>query len=192
MELTELQTNDANVVENASPSPKQAEGGVSSTFVKEEVVHPMHDGLLCRLPISTKMFISSFMCVIGLSYCALLGNIWVETEMSIPLIIEGYGDFEFMGLIDHTFRYLSWFVATFAITVLLFLFTRASEQLKRIFAAVVPVLILSDIGSAWLIRYNDLFAWQLALSGLMLALCFLTMFLRVQYDLWFPHSHKQG
>ncbi len=152
----------------------------------------MYDGLLYRLPVSMKIFVSSFICIIGLSYCALLGNIWLETEMSIPLIIEGYGDFESMGLIDHSFRYLSWFAATFAITVLLFLLTRASESLKRIFATTIPLLILSDIGSAWLIRYNDIFAWQLALSGFMLALSFLTMFLYVQYDLWFPPSHKQG
>lgn len=135
-------------------------------------------------PLSIRIFISLLLCVIGLSYLTLLGSIWVDTEMKVSSIIEGYGTFEFIELVEHSFKYIFWFIGTFTITVSIFLLTSYPEKLKIIFAIVVPLFIVSDIGSMWLIRYCSFFAWQLYVSGLILAACFLTMFLLIQYDLW--------
>jgi hypothetical protein len=135
-------------------------------------------------PLSIRLFLSLLLCVIGLSYLTLLGSIWIDTEMKISNIIEGYGSFEFIELIEHSFKYIFWFISTFTITVAIFLLTSYAENLKRIFAIVVPLFIISDIGSMWLIRYCSYFAWQLYASGLILASSFLSMFLLIQYDLW--------
>jgi hypothetical protein len=136
------------------------------------------------MPPSMRLFMSLLLCVIGLSYLTLLGSIWIDTEMRISNVIEGYGSFEFIELIEHSFKYIFWFMGTFAITVFMFLFTSYPEKLKGFFAMAVPLFIISDIGSMWLIRYSSFFAWQLYASGLILATCFLTMFSLIQYDLW--------
>ena len=136
------------------------------------------------ISIATRLFISLMLCLVGLSYLTLLLGIWIDTEMKISYIIEGYGDFEFIELVEHSFRYIFWFIGTFGITVSIFLLTAWSEKLKILFAVAVPLLIISDVGSMWFIRYSDFFAFQLSFSGLMLAICFLSMFLLIQYDLW--------
>jgi hypothetical protein len=104
--------------------------------------------------------------------------------MKIANVIEGYGSFEFIELIEHSFKYIFWFICTFTITVSVFLLTSYTEKIKRVFAVLIPLFIISDIGSMWLIRYCSFFAWQLYASGLILATSFLIMFLLTQYDLW--------
>lgn len=147
---------------------------------------------LKRTPLSVRLFVSLLLCVLGLSYLSLLGSIWIDTEMKISNIIEGYGSFEYMELIDHSFKYLLWFVGIFTITVSLFLFTSYSEKVKRVFAVAVPLFIISDIASMWLICYvGDIFAWQLYGSGLALAILFLLMFACIQFDIWIKKS-KEG
>lgn len=136
-------------------------------------------------PLSFRIFTSLLLCVIGLTYLTLLGSIWIDTEMKISHIIEGYGSFEFIELIEHSFKYFFWFVCIFAIIVFLFLLTSYSEKLKRFFAVAVPLLIVSDLSAMWLISYvKAIFAWQLYISGLMLAASFFALFLFIQYDLW--------
>lgn len=137
-----------------------------------------------EMPLSVKLFVSLILCVVGLSYLTLLGSIWIDTEMKISMIIEGYGSFEVIELIEHSFKYIFWFICTFIITVSIFLLTSYPDKLKRVFAVLVPLFIVSDIGSMWLIGYCSFFAWQLYVSGLTLASCFLAMFLLIQYDLW--------
>lgn len=139
-------------------------------------------------PLSIRLFIGLLLCLIGLSYLTLLGSIWIDTEMKVSNIIEGYGSFESIELIEHSFKYLFWFICTFAIVGCLFLLTSYPERLKRVFGVLVPLFIVCDIGSMWVIRYFDFFAWQLYASGLILAASFLTMFLLIQYDLWFKRS----
>ena len=117
--------------------------------------------ILKELSLSFRLFLSAILCLVGISYIMLLSSIWIDTEMKMANIIEGYGSFEFMELVEHTFRYIFWFIGTFTITLSLFLLTSWPEKLKRIFAVIVPLLILSDMGSMWLIRYSDFFAGQL-------------------------------
>lgn len=135
-------------------------------------------------PISAKLFISLLLCLVGLSYLTLLGSIWIDTEMKISYIIEGYASFEFMELIEHSSKYIFWFIGVFGITVSIFLLTSYPEKLKIFFAVIIPSFIVSDIGSMWFIRYSSFFAWQLAVSGFVLAVCFLAMFLLIQCNLW--------
>ncbi len=139
---------------------------------------------LKEAPLSIRLFIGLLLCVVGLSYLTLIGGVWVDTEMKISYIIEGYASFEVTELMEHSFKYIFWFIGTFGVTVLIFLLTSWPERLKRIIAVLVPLFIISDIGSMWLVRYNSFFAFQLFVSGLMLAIIFLVMFLLIQCDLW--------
>lgn len=136
------------------------------------------------LALSFKMFVGLFLCVMGLSYLTLLGSIWIDTEMKISFIIEGYGLFESMELVEHSFKYIFWFIGIFGIMGFVFMMTSYPETLKRIFAVIVPLLIVSDVSSMWFIRFSNFFAWQLYVSGFLLAGSFLVMFLLIQYDLW--------
>ncbi|PJC48410.1 MAG: hypothetical protein CO035_03650 [Candidatus Omnitrophica bacterium CG_4_9_14_0_2_um_filter_42_8] len=139
------------------------------------------------LPLSAKLFISLFLCVMGLSYITLLLHIWVDTEMKVSMIMESYGAFEFSELVDNAHRYIFWFALTFAPVVALLFFTSFGEKLKRFFAVLPMLMIVSDIGSMWLTRYlsKTWFSWQLYLSGMSLAALFLIMFLLINYDIWF-------
>ncbi len=141
---------------------------------------------LKEMPLSVRVFVSLILCVIGLSYLTLLGSVWVDTEMKISNIMEAYGSFEFTELIEHSFKYIFWFICIFTITVSVLLLTSYPEKLKRFFSFLVPLLIISDIGSMWLIRYwsRAWFSWQLYLSGMSLAVLFLIMFLLINYDIW--------
>lgn len=136
------------------------------------------------IPLTVKLFISLLLCLVSLSYLMLLSGIWIDTEMKVANIIEGYGDFEFIELTEHSFKYLFWFIGAFGVTVSLFLMSSWPEKMKRFFAVAVPILIISDLGSMWLIRYSDFFAWQLYVSGALLAASFFVMFLTIQLDLW--------
>ena len=142
------------------------------------------------LPLSAKLFISLFLCVMGLSYITLLLHIWVDTEMKVSMIMESYGVFEFSELVDNAHRYIFWFALTFAPIVALLLFTSFGEKLKRFFAVLPMLMIVSDIGSMWLTRYLSKiwFSWQLYLSGMSLAALFLIMFLLINYDIWLKKS----
>lgn len=150
----------------------------------------MNNFRLKNLPLSTRLFISLFLCLTGLSYITLLLHIWVDTQMKVSMVMESYGTFEFSELAEHAHRYIFWFILTFAPTVAVFLATSFSEKLKRFFAIVPMLLIVSDIGSMWLIRYwsKVWFSWQLYLSGLFLAGLFLLMFILINYDLWLKKS----
>lgn len=139
---------------------------------------------LSRLPRSAKLFISLMLGLAGICYAAFLGQIWIDTEMRLEYIIEGYGLMSFMELISHSFRYLFWFGSVFSLLMGAFLAAGYSERLKTFFALSIPCLIFADIASAWLIRFHNLFAYILYGCGLLLALSFLTLFVLVQRALW--------
>jgi len=136
------------------------------------------------LPLGAKLFVSLFLCLLGLAYVSFLAGIWIDTGMRVSLIAEAYRDMSAMELVTHSFRYLAWFAAAFAAAGGVFLFTSYPERWKLLFSLWVPVWIVSDIGAVWLIRYADIFAWQLFVSGLVLAAMFLVLFILVQRDLW--------
>ena len=147
---------------------------------------------LKEAPASVRWFVSLILCVIGLSYLTMLAGIWFDTNMKIALIMEGYGTFEAMELARHSHEYLFWFLFHFIAVMTIFFFTSYSEKIKKFFAVFVPVFIVSDIGSMWLIPFvSKGFAWQLFISGLVLAFFFLTMFLLIYYDIWFKKSGQR-
>lgn len=137
-----------------------------------------------RWPTSLKIFASLLLCLTGFSYLILLASIWSDTGMRIAQIAEAYGTMDTIELVEHSFKYLFWFMGTFGIAGFLFLLTSYPEKIKRVFAVLIPALIFSDVGSAWLIRDAAVFAWVLAASGFLLAVSFLLLFFLIQCDLW--------
>ena len=108
-----------------------------------------------EMPLSVRVFAGLLLCVAALGYLTFLGSIWIDTGMRIGNVIEGYGSFEAIELTHHSFKYIFWFMGTFAVADLVFLLTSWPERLKRFFAVSAPLLIVSDIGSMWLIRYSS-------------------------------------
>ena len=135
---------------------------------------------------SAKYFVSLMLCVAGLGYLALLAGIWQDTQFKMINIIEGYGSMGAIELVQHSFRYLFWFFGIFTVSISLFLMSSRPEKIKRLVALVVPVLIATDVGSAWLTRFHAVFGYTMAISGFILAAIFLSLFISIQMDLWGP------
>ncbi|OGW90216.1 MAG: hypothetical protein A3A73_04845 [Omnitrophica bacterium RIFCSPLOWO2_01_FULL_50_24] len=135
-------------------------------------------------PLSFRLLASVLLCLLGVSYLVLLASIGSDTEMKMANIVEAYRTFTTTELLEHTFKYLPWFIGTFGATLTLFCLSSYPEKLKLFFVCAVPIAILSDMGSMWLIRAHALFGWQLLASGFFLALCFVTLFALIQRDLW--------
>ncbi len=133
-----------------------------------------------------KFFVSLMLCLLGVNYLLLLIQIWLDTGMTVDGILRAYRSFEPGELVEHSAKYLFWFLWTFGVSGFLFFNTSYFEKIKRVFAILVPLTIASDIASMWLIRYFDWFAWQLFGSGFVLAASFLGMFCLIQYELWKP------
>ena len=91
----------------------------------------------------------------------------------------------YFPIVRQIFIYLIWFLVIFSSTGALFFLTKAPERLKILLAVLIPILILSDIGSAWLIIYHDVYVKVMWLSGFLLAVFFMTMVVFIQRDLWF-------
>lgn len=136
-------------------------------------------------PSSTKWFGSLFLGLLGLAYAAFLGGIWADTRMEIPLIIEAYRDMSPDELVRHSSQYLVWFTMAFAVIMGALFLTSYPERVKKFFAIWTPFWIVADIAAAWLIRQGDFFAYQLFVSGFVLAATFLVLFMLVQRDIWF-------
>lgn len=141
---------------------------------------------ISKAAVSVKLFVSAIMCLLGVTYITLLGNVWVDTEMKVGNIAEGYSGMEFSELLSISHTYLPYYLYIFAITVGVFFFTSYGEKLKRFFAIFPFVMICVDIGSMWLTRYVNItiFPWTLFFAGISLAVSFLSMFILSMYDIW--------
>ena len=138
---------------------------------------------------AVRLFVSLFLCVLGLAYASLLAQIGLDTEMRVPLIADAYRGFGPGEFVAHALQYLSWFIVAFGASLGALLATSYSEKIK-IFAVIwTPAWIVLDVGGVWLIRYHDAFARLLFVSGLVLALTFLVFFCLVQYDIWLKKGH---
>lgn len=136
--------------------------------------------------LNIKLFVTLFLCIMGLSYLTLIMSIAVDTGMKVTLIKECYAGFGFSELVEQAHKYIFWFLLTFSPVIALFLGTGFPAKLKTLFVVAPMLLIISDIGSMWLIHYAnpEWFCWQLYFSGLFLAVMFLLMFLLINYDIW--------
>ena len=135
---------------------------------------------------SVKLFVSAVMCLLGVIYITLLGNIWVDTEMKVGNIAKGYSGMEFSELLSISHTYLPYYLYIFAIAVGVFFFTSFGEKLKRFFAVFPFIMICVDIGSMWLTKYVSkiIFPWTLFFAGICLACSFLSLFILSIYDIW--------
>ena len=146
----------------------------------------MENYKLSNAPLSTKILITSIMCIIGLTYLVLAVHIWIDTEFKASLVAESYGFMEYIELTDHAHLYLPYYwLFIFAIPVGLFMLTGFSERLK-IFFAVFPFLVtIIDIASMYLIPYLWTgFAMVLVIAGSCLGTSMLALFLLLMYDVW--------
>lgn len=150
----------------------------------------MENVSLSKQPISTKLLMTTLLCVVGLIYLSLLLHIWQDTELKPALIAKAYGTMESLELADHTHRYLPYYALyLFALPTILLMFTSFSEKIKRTFAVFPFILIVIDIMSMWLIPYvNKSFSWVLWFAGTFLALTFLALFILDIYDIWIKKS----
>ena len=137
-----------------------------------------------ELPLSLRLFIGLFLSLAGLCYVTLLGSIWYDTQWSLAAISEGYGSMGNIELFHHSFKHLFWFFGIFGFAIFLFLLTNASEKAKQWMTASIPIVIVSDIGSAWLVRFSGAFSYVMFASGVFLSVCFLGIYLKVQSELW--------
>lgn len=143
---------------------------------------------LSQLPIRFKLLASTLLCIIGLIYIILVVNIHIDTELKPSIIIEAYGDMEYIELSANAHNDLPHYsLLIFAIPVFLFMFTSYSKKLKRFIAIFPFVMIVIDVGSMYLIPYLNkfIFSYLLWIAGTCLAITFLLLFIVIQFDMWF-------
>ena len=136
---------------------------------------------------SLKLLVTTLLCMVGLIYLTLLAHIFIDTEMKPSIIAQGYGGMEYIELTDHAHNYLPYYtIFIFMLPVILFMFTSFSENLKRFFAVFPFIIIIIDIASMFLIPYVwSGFAYVLWIAGTILGLTFTTLFILINYDIWF-------
>lgn len=141
---------------------------------------------LSTAAISTKLLVTSLLCVIGLTYLTLVVHIWIDTEMRPSLVAEAYGGMEYMELTDHAHNYLPYYaIFLFAIPVIAFMFTSYNEKLKSFIAVFPFAVIVLDIASMYLIPYLwSGFGLILWLAGTCLGTTLLILFFLIMYDVW--------
>ncbi len=143
---------------------------------------------LSEFPTRIKLLVSSLLCIIGLIYIVLIVNIYIDTELKPSIIIEAYGDMEYIELSANAhidLPHYSFFL--FALPVFLFMFSSYSDTVKRFIAVFPFVMICADVGSMFLIPYAHkvFFSYTLWIAGTFLAVTFLFLFISIQYDMWF-------
>ena len=141
---------------------------------------------LSTAPVSTKLLVTSLLCIIGLSYLLLVLHIWIDTEMKPSLVAEAYGGMEYIELTDHAHYYMPYYgLFILAIPVGLLMLTSFSEKLKIFFAVFPFVITVIDISSMYLIPYLWLgFAYVLWIAGTCIGTSLLILILMVLYDTW--------
>ena len=146
----------------------------------------MGDLKLSSASLSTKLLITSLICVIGLIYLTLVVHIWIDTELKPSLVAEAYGNMEYIELTDHAHFYLPYYALfLFAIPVTMLMFSSFSEYVKRFFAVVPFVIVVIDIASMYLIPYLwNGFAMVLWLAGTCLGTSLFILMLLLMYDVW--------
>jgi hypothetical protein len=141
---------------------------------------------LSKLSFSSKMFLSSILCSIGVSYLLLLLHIWIDTQMKPAMIEKAYGAMEYIELTGQAHTYYPYYaLILFFIPVGIFMASSYSSKLKTFFAIFPFVITFIDIGSMYAIPYiGKTFSYVLWTAGTCLALSFCTLFILNMLDLW--------
>jgi hypothetical protein len=155
-------------------------------MIQHETGGEMDNFRLSKAPLSTKLFVTTILCVIGLIYLVLVVHIWIDTELKPSMIAEAYGGMEYIELTDHAHVYFPYYtILIFAIPVMTFLLTSYNEKVKSFFAVFPFVIITLDIASMYLIPYLwKGFAMILWLAGTTLGTSLLVLFFLILYDVW--------
>jgi len=150
----------------------------------------MENFRLSTASVSTKLLVTSLLCIIGLIYLVLVVHIWIDTELKPSMVAEAYGYMEYIELTDHAHYYLPYYALfIFAIPVTLLMLTSYSEIIKIFFAVFPFVVIVIDIASMYLIPYLWTgFAMVLWLAGTCLGTSLFILFLMIMYDVWLKKS----
>ncbi|MBN1292244.1 MAG: hypothetical protein JXB48_10425 [Candidatus Latescibacteria bacterium] len=146
----------------------------------------MSDLKLSSASLSTKLLVTSLICIIGMIYLTLVVHIWIDTELKPSLVAEAYGNMEYIELTDHAHFYLPYYgLFLFAIPVIMLMFSSYSEIVKRFFAVFPFVVVVIDIASMYLIPYLwKGFAMVLWLAGTCLGTSLFILIVLLMYDVW--------
>ncbi len=141
---------------------------------------------LSTASISTKLLVTSLLCIVGLTYLLLVVHIWIDTELKPSLVAEAYGGMEYIELTDHAHYYMPYYgLWVLAIPVTLLLLTSFSERVKIFFASFPFIVTVIDILSMYLIPYLWLgFAYVLWIAGTCIGTSLFIVTLMVLYDTW--------
>lgn len=143
---------------------------------------------LADAPLSVKVWATTVLLGIAITYMILALHIFIDTEFNPNLIGEAYSMFEWIELADLTHDYWPYYgIYIFAFALMLFVLgTSYSEKWKIILTVAPSVFVVLDIGSMWLIPYvhAGIFKWVLFFAGNFLALSFAVIFVLTLYDIW--------
>ena len=146
----------------------------------------MNNFKLSKAALSTKLLVTSLLCIIELIYLVLVVHIWIDTELKPSMVAEAYGYMEYIELTDHAHFYLPYYAFfIFAIPLTIFMLTSYSEKVKCFFAVFPFLVIVVDIASMYLIPYLWTgFAMVLWLAGTCLGTTLFILFILIMYDVW--------
>lgn len=146
----------------------------------------MNNFKLSSAPLSTKLLVTSLLCIIELIYLVLVVHIWIDTELKPSMVAESYGYMEYIELTDHAHFYFPYYALfIFAIPLAIFMFSSYNEKIKSFFAVFPFIVIFIDIASMYLIPYLWTgFAMVLWLAGTCLGTMLFILFILIMYDVW--------
>ena len=141
---------------------------------------------IAKAPLSSKLLLTSLLCITGLTYLSLVVHIWIDTEFRPSLVAEAYGYMEYIELTDHAHFYLPYYALfLFAIPAAIMMCSSYSENVKIFFATVPFVIIIIDIASMYLIPYLWTgFAMVLWIAGTCLGMTLFVITMMLFYDMW--------
>ena len=140
-----------------------------------------------------KLLITFFLLCMALAYVVALINVYDKTQFTYSGTAEHYvGNEEelifpkeFSELVEISHPHLLGMSMMFMLLCSIFLFSSASDLLKKIIVISSFGSIIVDLGSTWLIRYVvPQFAILMIIAGIVMGLCFLFMFLIPLKDMW--------
>lgn len=146
----------------------------------------MDNFTLSKYPVWIKLFVTSLLCIIGITYLLLVLHIWIDTEMKPSMVADAYGGMEYIELTDHAHYYMPYYgIFILAIPVALLMMTSVSGKIKTFFAVFPFIMTIIDIASMYLTPYLWLgFAYVLWIAGSCIGTSLLIIMLLIFYDVW--------
>ena len=140
-----------------------------------------------------KLLVTFFILCMALAYVVALINVYDKTQFTYKGTVEHYvGNEEelifpkeFSQMVEMSHPHLLGMSMMYMLLCSIFVFSSVSELLKKIIITLSFGSIVIDLGSTWLIRYGaPQFAILMIVAGIVMALCFLIMFLIQLKDMW--------